>query len=180
MPSFASTSRIEPEYQFPRRWSWKHLRPVVLFTRGARGKARDFNWHNVIGIWSAVPLFIVVLSAVPISFPWASDLVYRAVGEEPPARVVVAAGAGRRRRAGGAGGARAARAAPREARRRRSRRPPGWRRPGSRADAAQRARRGCPSGETINLRDCRDSPRRAGGRGHRPRHRRPAAAALDG
>jgi uncharacterized iron-regulated membrane protein len=71
---------------FPRRWSWKHLRPVVLFTRGARGKARDFNWHNVIGAWCLVPLFIVVISAVPISFPWGNDLVYRAMGEQPPAR----------------------------------------------------------------------------------------------
>ena len=71
---------------FPRRWTWRHLRPVVLFTRGARGKARDFNWHNVIGAWCLVPLFIVVISAVPISFPWGNDLVYRAMGEAPPAR----------------------------------------------------------------------------------------------
>jgi uncharacterized iron-regulated membrane protein len=71
---------------FPRRWTWRHLRPVVLFTSGARGKARDFNWHNVIGAWCLVPLFIVVISAVPISFPWGNDLVYRAMGEEPPAR----------------------------------------------------------------------------------------------
>ena len=71
---------------FPRRWTWKHLRPVVLFTSGARGKARDFNWHNVIGAWCLVPLFIVVISAVPISFPWGNDLVYRAMGEAPPAR----------------------------------------------------------------------------------------------
>jgi uncharacterized iron-regulated membrane protein len=65
---------------------WQHLRPVVLFARGARGKARDFNWHNVIGAWCLVPLFIVVISAVPISFPWGNDLVYRAMGENPPAR----------------------------------------------------------------------------------------------
>jgi len=69
----------------PRRWTWKHLRPVVLFA-SARGRARDFNWHNVIGLWSVVPLAIVVASAVPISFQWGNDLVYRAVGEEPPAR----------------------------------------------------------------------------------------------
>jgi uncharacterized iron-regulated membrane protein len=71
---------------FPRQWSWRHLRPVVLFSRKLRGKARDFNWHNVIGLWSAVPLFIVVLTAVPISFPWANALVYRAAGEAPPAQ----------------------------------------------------------------------------------------------
>jgi uncharacterized iron-regulated membrane protein len=32
-----------------------------------------------------VVLFIVVLSAMPISFPWANALVYRIVGEQPPA-----------------------------------------------------------------------------------------------
>ena len=48
-------------------------------------KARDFNWHNAIGFWSAVPLFIVVLSAVVISYTWAGNLVYRIVGETPPA-----------------------------------------------------------------------------------------------
>jgi uncharacterized iron-regulated membrane protein len=86
---------------FPRRWSWQHLRPVVLFTRGARGKARDFNWHNVIGAWCLVPLFIVVISAVPISFPWGNDFVYRAMGEEPPARR--GGGAAEQARGGGRG-----------------------------------------------------------------------------
>jgi uncharacterized iron-regulated membrane protein len=71
----------------PRIVNWKHVKAVLTFRRQyGTSKARDFNWHNVIGIWSAVPLFVVVLSAVPISFPWASDLVYRAVGEEPPPR----------------------------------------------------------------------------------------------
>jgi uncharacterized iron-regulated membrane protein len=71
----------------PRVLNWKQIKAVATFRRSyGTSKARDFNWHNVIGIWSAVPLFIVVLSAVPISFPWASDLVYRAVGEEPPPR----------------------------------------------------------------------------------------------
>lgn len=69
---------------FPRKWSWNHVRTVLLFNRTTTARARDFNWHNVIGVWSAVPLFIVVLSALPISFPWANALVYRAVGEEPP------------------------------------------------------------------------------------------------
>ena len=86
---------------FPRRWTWQHLRPVVWFTRGARGKARDFNWHNAIGAWCLVPLFIVVISAVPISFPWGNDLVYRAMGEEPPARR--GGGPGEQARGGGRG-----------------------------------------------------------------------------
>jgi uncharacterized iron-regulated membrane protein len=45
---------------------------------------RDFNWHHVFGIWSAVPLAIVVATAVVFSYPWANDLVYLSVGEQPP------------------------------------------------------------------------------------------------
>jgi uncharacterized iron-regulated membrane protein len=87
---------------FPRKWTWNHVRSVVLFNRTTTTKARDFNWHNVIGVWSAIPLFIVVLSALPISFPWANALVYRAVGEEPPAaRGREGGGGGREGRAGG-------------------------------------------------------------------------------
>jgi len=88
---------------FPRKWTWAQVRSVVLFNTKATGKARDFNWHNVIGAWSAVPLFIVVLSALPISFPWANALVYRAVGEEPPAARGREGNAARGRE-GGAGG----------------------------------------------------------------------------
>jgi len=68
----------------PRIWNRVQFRQVLWFRPGLSWKARDFNWHNVIGIWSAVPLAIVVAGAVPISYPWASNLVYRMVGEEPP------------------------------------------------------------------------------------------------
>lgn len=72
---------------WPRKWTRNSLRAVTWFRRGQNGKARDFNWHNVIGFWSALPLFVVVLSAVVISYTWASNLVYRVVGEEPPAQL---------------------------------------------------------------------------------------------
>jgi uncharacterized iron-regulated membrane protein len=70
---------------WPRNWNLKALRNQTWFRRGLPAKARDFNWHNVIGFWSAAPLFIVVLSAVVISYTWAGNLVYRVVGETPPA-----------------------------------------------------------------------------------------------
>lgn len=69
---------------FPRRKTWQQFKNVLWFRGGLSSKARDFNWHNVIGIWSAVPLFIVVLSGVVISYTWAGNLVYRVVGETPP------------------------------------------------------------------------------------------------
>ena len=68
----------------PRVWKWIQFKNVLWFRGGLAPKARDFNWHNVIGIWSAVPLAIVVAGAIPISYPWASNLVYRMVGDSPP------------------------------------------------------------------------------------------------
>jgi uncharacterized iron-regulated membrane protein len=69
---------------FPRSWTWQHVRPVVFFKRHLRGRARDFNWHNTIGAWSVVPLIVIVLCAMPMSFTWANAAVYRVMGDEPP------------------------------------------------------------------------------------------------
>lgn len=68
----------------PRRRSRQAFRSVTLFRGGLRGRARDFNWHNVLGIWSFLPLVLIVFSGVVISYPWASRLVYRAFGSTPP------------------------------------------------------------------------------------------------
>ena len=38
----------------PRRWSWKAVRASIAFRGGLKGRARDWNWHNVFGIWCAV------------------------------------------------------------------------------------------------------------------------------
>ena len=69
----------------PRTWAWRAVKQVIWFRGGLPGKARDFNWHNTIGVWSVVPLAIIVASGAVISYPWASNLVYRVVGEAPPA-----------------------------------------------------------------------------------------------
>jgi uncharacterized iron-regulated membrane protein len=86
---------------WPDQWTGSVLKSIALFRFGLRGKARDFNWHNVIGFWSFVPLVFVVATAVPISYPWASNLVYRLVGEEPPARPTGPGPAGARPESGG-------------------------------------------------------------------------------
>lgn len=54
----------------PRKWGWKNLRPILWFRRGLSGKARDFNWHNVLGLWCALPLFVLALTGAAISYPW--------------------------------------------------------------------------------------------------------------
>jgi uncharacterized iron-regulated membrane protein len=69
---------------WPKKWNLAQFKNILWFKRKLPGKARDFNWHNVIGFWSVVPLFLIVLSGVVISYTWAGNLVYRVVGENPP------------------------------------------------------------------------------------------------
>lgn len=69
----------------PRKLNWRLIKPVFWFRRGLRGKARNFNWHNVIGFWSSLFLVVFTLTAVTISFKWAGDLVYTLTGNEVPA-----------------------------------------------------------------------------------------------
>ena len=74
-----------PFLWLPKQWTRRHLGPITWFRGGLSGKARDFNWHNVFGIWLAVPLFFVVLTAVPMSYQWGNNLIYQLTGTEPPA-----------------------------------------------------------------------------------------------
>ena len=71
---------------WPRSWRLNAAKRSLWFVRAASGKARDWNWHNVIGFWLLVPITIMTLTGMVISYSWASNLIYRAVGEEPPAR----------------------------------------------------------------------------------------------
>ena len=69
----------------PRIFKWAAFKTRLLFNdKATTAKARDFNWHHVFGIWSAIPLAVVVATATVFSYPWANDLVYRLAGEDPP------------------------------------------------------------------------------------------------
>jgi uncharacterized iron-regulated membrane protein len=71
----------------PRIFKWAALKTRLFFNpRATTSKARDFNWHHVFGIWSAIPLAVVVATAVVFSYGWANSLVYLSVGEQPPVR----------------------------------------------------------------------------------------------
>jgi uncharacterized iron-regulated membrane protein len=60
-------------------------RPIVWFRRRLSPKARDYNWHHVLGIWASVPLLLIVFTAVFFSYSWATPLLYRVTGEALPA-----------------------------------------------------------------------------------------------
>ncbi len=70
----------------PRTWSWQGFKAVALLNTGLRGKPREFNWHNSIGLWCAPILIVLTATAVPISYRWGANLVYRLAGENPPAQ----------------------------------------------------------------------------------------------
>jgi len=71
----------------PAVWRWRTVRGLLLFQRRyINAKVRDFNWHHVFGAWMLVPLFVIALSGVVMSFPWANNAVYAAFGEAPPQR----------------------------------------------------------------------------------------------
>jgi uncharacterized iron-regulated membrane protein len=78
-----------PFLWWPKKLTWRHLRPIVWFRGGLSGKARDFNWHNAIGLWTSIPLVFIVGTGIILSYQWANDLVYRITGNEPlkPVRV---------------------------------------------------------------------------------------------
>lgn len=69
---------------FPRQWTRRHFAPILWFRRTNSGKARDFNWHNVIGFWTSSVLIVLTLTGAIISYQWAGNLLYTLTGNEVP------------------------------------------------------------------------------------------------
>ncbi|HEX2218246.1 MAG TPA: PepSY-associated TM helix domain-containing protein [Gemmatimonadales bacterium] len=88
---------------WPRTISRRAFGRVLAFARGARGKARDWNWHHVLGFWSAPALVVIVVGAAFISYDWPERLIERAYGL-PPSEQTAGGGSGPERGSGGRGG----------------------------------------------------------------------------
>jgi uncharacterized iron-regulated membrane protein len=69
---------------WPRRWTRETVKAVTRFRSGLGGRARDFNWHNVIGIWCAPVLLVLTLTGAIMSYQWTNNLLYTLTGNEPP------------------------------------------------------------------------------------------------
>jgi len=68
----------------PRVWSAAMLRTQLLFTRRPpTAKARDYNWHHVIGFWCLVPLIAIAASATVFHYDWATDALRSLSGAGP-------------------------------------------------------------------------------------------------
>ncbi|WP_395735747.1 PepSY-associated TM helix domain-containing protein [Prosthecobacter sp.] len=71
---------------WPRHWRWANVRAVILFNTKLRDRARNWNWHNVFGFWSAFPLLCIILTGLIMSYSWANNLLFTLTGTEPPAQ----------------------------------------------------------------------------------------------
>ena len=69
---------------WPRQGTRNAGRAILVPKAKLRGKLRYFSWHNAIGFWCAPILFLIVLSGVLMSYPWATNLLFRLTGSEPP------------------------------------------------------------------------------------------------
>ena len=69
-----------PILWIPRPVTRRSLASVLLLRRGARGARRDLNWHQVVGIWSVLPLAAIAATGVTTSYPAVGDRVYPMVG----------------------------------------------------------------------------------------------------
>jgi uncharacterized iron-regulated membrane protein len=67
----------------PKKFTRKHVRPIVWPKRGLKGRAKNWNWHNSAGVWFAFPLSIIVLTGTVLSYDWANNLLFRATGNVP-------------------------------------------------------------------------------------------------
>jgi uncharacterized iron-regulated membrane protein len=72
---------------WPRNLSWAGVKAVAIFNWRLAGRARDFNWHNSIGLWCAPVLIVLTLTAVPISFRWGGTLIEKLAGTAPQSAV---------------------------------------------------------------------------------------------
>ena len=71
----------------PKIWRWPFFKKNLVFGRNLpNAKARDYNWHHVLGFWSLIPLFFIIISGSVFYYPWANNAVYAVFGEQPPQR----------------------------------------------------------------------------------------------
>jgi uncharacterized iron-regulated membrane protein len=69
---------------WPRRGTKNAGRAIFRPKANSSGRPRNFLWHNAVGFWCAPVLFLIVASGVLMSYPWATNLLYRIAGSEPP------------------------------------------------------------------------------------------------
>jgi len=70
---------------WPRAWSWEKAKSITVLNPRLSGKARDFQWHHVIGFWGAPFFLVTTLTGLVMSYTWMNNLLFRMTGNAPPA-----------------------------------------------------------------------------------------------
>jgi uncharacterized iron-regulated membrane protein len=70
---------------WPRRWTFRHLRSAAWFRFDFKAKARNFNWHRAAGFWCLIPLTVIVVTGLLMSYQWANRILYTVTGTPPVA-----------------------------------------------------------------------------------------------
>jgi uncharacterized iron-regulated membrane protein len=70
----------------PKKRAWKAFKAVLTLQPRLKGRARDWNWHNVAGIWASPFILITCLTGLIMAYPWANKALFAAFGETPPQR----------------------------------------------------------------------------------------------
>lgn len=73
-----------PVLWIPRPISRRSLAGVLFPRPGARGARRRLNWHQVVGIWSVLPLAVIAVTGVTTSYPSVADRLDPVVGRAIP------------------------------------------------------------------------------------------------
>lgn len=53
---------------WPKKWNWRTLKTTSLVNLKLSGKARDWNWHNVVGLWSAPVLIVITFTGLIMAY----------------------------------------------------------------------------------------------------------------
>ena len=70
----------------PKKRTWPAFKSVLIFNRRLKGRARNWNWHNLAGFWAAPLILIITLTGIIMFYPWANKLMFQVVGEQPPVK----------------------------------------------------------------------------------------------
>lgn len=75
----------------PKKRTWKAFKAVLTLQIRLKGRARDWNWHNLAGFWFSPFLLLIAVTGLIMFYPWANKLLFNAFGEPPPAKRETAA-----------------------------------------------------------------------------------------
>jgi uncharacterized iron-regulated membrane protein len=53
---------------WPRQWSWRALKSTTVPNLKLSGRARDWNWHNALGFWTAPLIIVIAFTGVVMAF----------------------------------------------------------------------------------------------------------------